>query len=308
MQLRVFFENMFFSPKYYHYPIILLFLPLSLIYGLLMFIRRVFTKKINFNIPIISIGNLIVGGSGKTPFTIEIASKFNSVTIISRGYGRLSQGLVEVSRDGKILTTVKNSGDEAMLMAKSLKNASVIVSEDRKKAIELAKKQGAKLIILDDGFNRVDIDKFEILLEPNKIKNYLPFPAGAFREFWFSKRYADIMVKEDIDFRREVGWVQPTNTNKNMVLITAISNPTRLDPFLPKNIVAKKYLQDHAFFNKDDIYNFCKNHDVDTLLATSKDIVKLESMGLELTLVEMKLKIIINNDIIKKINNYVKEY
>ena len=121
-------------------------------------------KKKSFNVPIVSVGNLIVGGSGKTPFVIALASRFKNVAIISRGYGRKSQGLVEVSRNGEILVDVRQSGDEPMLMATSLSQASVIVSEDRHKAIELAREQGAKLIILDDGFNRVEIEKFEILL------------------------------------------------------------------------------------------------------------------------------------------------
>jgi len=176
--MRDFFETMFFTPKWYHYPIILLLFPLSFIYGSLMFLRRIFTSKNTFSIPILSVGNLIVGGSGKTPFVIALASRYEGVSIISRGYGRESQGLIQVSAKGKILSSVRQSGDEPMLMAKSLPNASVIVSEDREIAIELAMREGAKLIILDDGFNRVNIKKFEILLEPQTNQKLSAFSCG----------------------------------------------------------------------------------------------------------------------------------
>ncbi len=229
--MRSFFEEMFFAPKYYHYLFIVVLFPLSLLYGFFMFVRRKFTVKKSFGIAIVSVGNLIVGGAGKTPFVIALASRFHSVSIISRGYGRMSTGLIEVSHNGKILVEVEESGDEAMEMAMALKGASVIVSENRHLAIKLAKSRGAKLIILDDGFNRVDIEKFEILLEPEKIYNYLPFPSGAFREFYFAKNDADIVLKEGFDFKRMVEF---QNLSECMLLVTAISNPQRLDKYLPK--------------------------------------------------------------------------
>lgn len=245
----------------------------------------------------------MVGGSGKTPFVIALASRFEGVTIISRGYGRLSCGMVEVSRNGEILVDVEQSGDEPMLMALSLPQCSVIVSEDRHKAIELAKNRGAKVILLDDGFNRVEIKKYEILLEPAIIKNYLPFPSGAFREFWFIKRVADTVLKEEQDFERVVEIVDPT---ERMVLLTAISNPQRLDRYLPENVLAKMYLDDHAYFDKAVILKYMKEHKATSLLCTSKDKVKLHSM--DITLSEMKLKLTLNNDIITKVESYIKGY
>ena len=301
--MKHFFETMFFTPQWYHYPIMVILVPLSLLYGTGMFIRRVVTSAKEFGIPIVSVGNLMVGGSGKTPFVIALASKFEGVTVISRGYGRLSRGLVEVSRNGEILVDVEQSGDEPMLMAQSLPECSVIVSEDRHKAIALAKSQGAKLIILDDGFNRVEIKKYEILLEPASIKNYLPFPAGAFREFWFSKRVADTVLKEERDFERVVEIVDAT---ERMVLLTAISNPQRLDRYLPQNVLAKMYLEDHAYFDKEVILNYVNKHEASSILCTSKDKVKLD--GIDIPLSEMKLKLTINNDIITKIEAYIKGY
>ena len=298
--MKAFFEAMFFHPRWYHYGVIIVLSPLSLLYGLVMWVRRVSTIQKDFGLPIISVGNLIVGGAGKTPFVIAIASQLEDVTIISRGYGRLSQGLVEVSHRGKILTNVEQSGDEAMLMAQSLLCASVIVSEDRENAIALAKERGAKVIVLDDGFNRVTIKKFDILLEPSTVHNYLPFPAGGFREFWFSKKYADMVLKEQRDFERVV---EIDNLCEPMVLLTAISNPQRLDRFLPSNVVAKWYLDDHAYFDETQIKAYLAKHQASVLLCTSKDRVKLQAMDVKLC--EMQLTLQLDNDIMANIDLYM---
>jgi len=268
-----------------------------------MSLRRMVVTKKDFDIPIVSVGNLIVGGSGKTPFAIALASRFQNVTIISRGYGRKSQGLVEVSKNGEVLVDVQQSGDEPMLMATSLPQASVIVSEDRHKAIEVAKKQGASLIILDDGFNRVDIKKFEILLEPQDIKNYLPFPAGAFREFYFNRKYADVIAMEGCDFKRVVSF---EDLKERMVLVTAISNPARLDKHLPEGVVKKVYLEDHAYFDEQSLKNILEEYNASSLLCTSKDRVKM--VGFKLPISEMKLKLEIKDEIFMKIEDYIQNY
>jgi len=298
-----FFERVYFNPTLFDWGFIILLSPLSFIYGSVMFIRRILTPKKEYKIPIISIGNLTVGGSGKTPFVISLASRYKDVFIISRGYKRESKGLVEVSRNGKILCDVFKSADEPMLMAKSLPNASIIVSEDRPKAIELAKKRGAKVIFLDDGFNRVSIKKFEILLFPKKIKNYFPFPAGAFREFYFTKNFADLNLVEDIDFKRVVKIKNYTN---RMILVTAISNPQRLEPYLPKGVIEKIYFKDHAFFDKEFLEEKISTLNATSLLVTQKDEVKLEGFKLPLSVMELKLQI--NNKILEKIDKYIGEY
>jgi tetraacyldisaccharide 4'-kinase len=267
-----------------------------------MYFRRIFVQKRSFDIPIVSIGNLMVGGSGKTPFVIALASRYENVTVISRGYGRKSKGLKQVSRKGEILCDVQESGDEAMLMAESLPHASVIVSEKRSEAIALAKEQGSTLIILDDGFNRVDIKKFEILLEPKEIKNYFPFPAGAFREFWFMSVNADLVVKEEMDFVREVSF---EDLSAKMLLVTAISNPQRLDAYLPKNVVGKIYLEDHAYFDEETVKEQMQAYGAETLLVTEKDAVKMSDFKLPLS--KMKLKLEINSDIFTAIDSYIQK-
>ena len=301
--MKSFFEEMFFSPKWYHYVVILILLPLSVLYGIVMFIRRVFTSKQQFSIPIVSVGNLMVGGSGKTPFVIALASRYEGVTIISRGFGRQSQGRIEVSSHGKILTSVQDSGDEAMLMAMSLPHASVIVCEDRSMAIEVAMREGAKLILLDDGFNRVEIKKFEILLEPEYLPNILPFPAGGLREFYMTRHYANILGKENRDFTRVV---EVENKTERMVLVTAIANPKRLDAYLPEGVVKKITLDDHAYFNKSVLEDYLKTYEAESLLVTEKDAVKMQDFKLPLSI--MKLKLVIEDELFLSVDKYVNNF
>ena len=298
-----FFERLFFKPTLLDWVFILLLSPLALLYASLMLLRRLFSFKKSYAIPIVSIGNLTVGGSGKTPFVIALAKKYSDVMIISRGYGRESKGLIEVSRRGEILVDVFASGDEAMLMATSLENASVIVSEKREVAIEKAIKEGAKVIFLDDGFNRVNIKKYEILLFPKEIKNYFPFPSGAFREFFFMKYFANSILYEEKDFKRIV---EVVNQREKMLLVTAISNPERLDAFLPQGVVGKIYLEDHAYFNEVLLKEEMLKKGATSLLLTQKDEVKMK--GFQLPLSVMKLELQIKNEVLKNIHNYIEEY
>ncbi len=301
--MRAFFEAMFFAPRWYHRVVSFVLLPLSWVYGAGMWLRRQCVKRKSFGIPIISVGNLIVGGAGKTPFVIALASRYEDVVVISRGYGRQSQGLVQVSQKGEIRTDVTQSGDEAMLMALSLPHADVIVSENRVTAIDLAKKKGARLIVLDDGFNRVDIDKFEILLQPQTIPNQRVFPAGPFREFASQKKVANLVLTEGKEFMREVSF---EDLSEKMLLVTAISNPKRLDVYLPEGVVGKVYLEDHAYFDESALQALLKSHGATHILCTSKDKVKM--IGFKLPIAEMKLKLALKNEIFTQTDEYIKGY
>ena len=298
-----FLERLFFNPTILDWVIILFLSPLSLLHAFIMFLRRIFVVKENYNIPIVSIGNLTVGGTGKTPFVITLASLYSNVTVISRGYGRKSKGLIEVSYKGKILTDVFSSGDEPMLMATSLANNSVIVSENRKVAIELAIKKGSKIIFLDDGFNRVNIKKFEILLFPKKILNYMSFPAGPFREFYYSKYFSHLNLYESVDFKRIITL---KNETKKMFLVTAISNPERLKPFLPSNIVGEYFLEDHAYFDEKILKEKMNTLGATSLLVTEKDEVKMQGFQLPLSVLQLKLEI--KSEVLEKIDHYIGAY
>jgi len=302
--LVIFFENLFYRPKWYHWSVGLLLLPISILYSLIMLLRRRIVKPLDFDIPIVSVGNLLIGGSGKTPLTIALAQNFKRPAIILRGYGRKSRGLIVVSEWGEIKTDVFVSGDEAMLIASKLDQALVIVSEDRVKAIEKAKEMGAKIIFLDDGFSKVNIKKFEILLFPKKIPNKLPLPSGPFRELFYEKRYANLILIEDQDFKRVV---KCCKCNKPMLLVTAIANPSRLEPYIPKDLVkGKLILPDHSWFNKEEILKKMKKLGVKKILTTEKDAVKLAKFGIDMAV--LKLEIDINFNLLDKLSLKVLQY
>ena len=305
-RVAYFIEKVFYYPNLSTKLISFLLLPISLIYAFVMALRRVLAKKNIFNVPIVSVGNLVVGGSGKTPFIISLAKeiKIYPIYIVSRGYGRKSRGLVEVSHPNRgILCSVEDSGDEPMLIAQSLPSCGVIVSEDRKEAISKAIESGAKVILLDDGFNRVDIKKFEILLEPKDVPNRLPIPSGPFRESIFSYRYADIFLKEARGYNRIV---KCRNCKNKMVLATAIASPKRLDKYLPNGVVAKIYKADHTSFTEEELYEALKRYGADSILMTQKDRVKLKDTNLAISILDLDIEI--DKYAIDKIDKYIKDF
>ena len=171
--------------------------PLSMLYTFIVCLKRLFAKPQSFKIPIISVGNLTLGGSGKTPLVRALFKEFNGgfkTCIILRGYGRKSRGLLEVALDGRILCDVRQSGDEAMEYALFLRGANVIVSEDRAAGILRAQTLGFELVILDDGFSKFNIAKFDVLLNPEpapKLPFCLPFAAYRYPPFFY--KFADFI-------------------------------------------------------------------------------------------------------------------
>lgn len=304
MSLTHFFETLFYRPRWQHWVVALLLLPLSLLYGTGMWLRHSSAERKVYSVPILSVGNLVIGGSGKTPFVIALSRYFSDrrVAIISRGYGRESKGLVEVSRRGEVLTEVARSGDEPMLMARALPDASVIVSEDRAAGIERAIEEGAGLILLDDGFNRVEIEKFEILLEPAVLPNRLPLPSGPMREFFATRSQADLILREGADFVRHVKY---TDLGERMILATAIADPERLKPYLPEGVTYQIYKPDHAVFSAEELWVLLEKYDADKILMTEKDWVKITDRRLPVAL--MKLELELNDSIMPEIERWLQK-
>ena len=181
--------------KSLQYLLVPITFPLSLIYGLLIFIRNKFYDwewfpVSKFDIPIISVGNITVGGSGKTPLVMYIATllKKNGENpgIVSRGYGRKSQGIILVHDGKKLCTSVENAGDEPYLMASILQNIPIAVSEKRSSAIkELIDYYSVNIILLDDGYQHRSVfrDLDLITISANdKPMNYKLLPWGKLRE------------------------------------------------------------------------------------------------------------------------------
>ncbi len=303
--MRRFIERLYFRPRGLDWAVIGLLTPLSVLYGAWMYLRRKRAVRKDFAIPIVSVGNLVVGGSGKTPFVIALASRYESAAVVSRGYGRKSEGLLVVSRFGKIETDVFQSGDEAMSMARALPHASVIVSEKREEGIEAAKRMGARVVFMDDGFNRVDIKKYEILLEPTDIPNRLPFPAGPYREFPFTKKYADRVAIEGVDYVRHVHI--DAHPYRTLLFVTAISRPQRLYRWLPnEKIVGTYLLEDHAYFDEASLATKMRETGAEAILTTQKDIVKME--GFKLPIVQMRLELEIKAAHLEAVDEYIRKY
>ncbi|MUU65276.1 tetraacyldisaccharide 4'-kinase [Helicobacter pylori] len=300
---KPFLERYFYDPTLLQKGLIFALYPFSLIYQFIATIKRKTAKKHDFKIPIISIGNLIAGGSGKTPFILEIAPRYQEVAVVSRGYQRDSKGLVVVSVKGNILVSQKTAGDEAYLLALNLKQASVIVSEKRELGVLKALELGSKIVFLDDGF-RFNFHQFNALLKP-KVPPYYPFclPSGLYRESINSYKEAHLVVTEDKDYQRITSIAHPT---KRMLLVTAIANPSRLDAFLPKEVVKKLYFRDHAPFDLELLEKEFYQNNATSLLVTSKDRVKLQDCNLPLSVLDLKLEIC--PKVLEEIDRYILSY
>ena len=284
-KIYAFAQDYFYSPNLRQKCLAIALLPLSWIYCASVTLKSKFSKALDFDIPIISIGNLTLGGSGKTPLGISILNEFEGGCVVLRGYGRASKGLIKVAISGEILVGVTASGDEAMEYAKSVKNANVIVSENRDIAIKEAKKMGAKYVLLDDGFGKFHIKKFNVLIRPSA-KPYFDFvlPSGAYR--YPSKFYAkaDYVVKEGEDFTRASEII---NQTAKMVLVTAIANPQRLEPYFSL-CVGREIYPDHYAFSRDELAKILAHYSATSLLVTRKDAVKMEEFGLPLSVIALK--------------------
>ena len=250
-----------------------------------MYLRFKSKTAEDFGVEIISVGNLSVGGSGKTPLVTALAKKYDDVAIILRGYGRASSGLYVVKDRDSILCDVQRSGDEAMIYAQKLPKAIVIVSEDRKEGIKKAKEFGVTTILLDDAYSKHDILKRDILIEV-KSQNNACLPSGPFRErLWKGKRVT--LLEEDVDFTRLVTLKEKT---ERMSLVTAIARPERLDKYLPE-VVNKHYFPDHHSFSKVELEEILLRDKATSLLVTYKDYVKVEDFELPLSLLDLEVSI-----------------
>jgi tetraacyldisaccharide 4'-kinase len=151
--------------------------------------------------PVVSVGNLTFGGTGKTPFTEHLARRFRfegrRPAILSRGYGRSSRGLVLVSTGEGPLVGPEQGGDEPVALARRLPGVLVVVAERRVEAAREAARLGADLLLLDDGYQHLAVrrDANVLLLDARD-----PFgggrlpPRGRLREPLTAMDRADAIV------------------------------------------------------------------------------------------------------------------
>lgn len=178
--------------------------PFSILYGFILFLRNrcydlTILKVHKTGVPIISVGNLSVGGTGKTPHVAYIANflkEDTKVAILLRGYGRSTNGYLLVTNNA----TVETVGDEALFYKKTFKDEVLVaVSEDRVNGVKQLKKQFPSLgvVLLDDAYQHRKIyrDLDILLVDYNKpFWKDMVLPAGRLREFPHGKKRADLVV------------------------------------------------------------------------------------------------------------------
>lgn len=176
--------------------------PLSLIYGMLVTVRNaLYENKIlkskSFDFPVICVGNLTVGGTGKTPhveYIIRLLKNEFGVAVLSRGYKRKTKGFKLAGEDD----TAKTIGDEPLQMKQKFPDVTVAVDEKRVRGIEkLSERDDLNAVILDDGFQHRKVHAgLNILLSdynrPFTRDHFLPF--GRLREHAHEHRRAHIII------------------------------------------------------------------------------------------------------------------
>jgi tetraacyldisaccharide 4'-kinase len=169
---------------------------LSLLYGMAVRLRHVFYLLVPFRKKklaqrVISVGNITLGGTGKTPLVMQIAGVLlrhqKHPVVISRGYGRSDESALVVVSDGKqVLADARTGGDEPVLIGSKLSDVPVVVGSNRYRAALFAhRKFGNDAVILDDGFQHLRLKRdLDIVLidAADPFGTGKLFPAGVLRE------------------------------------------------------------------------------------------------------------------------------
>jgi tetraacyldisaccharide 4'-kinase len=280
-----------------------LLFPISLIYGSIIWLRNwLFDKKIlrsaSFNFPIICVGNIAVGGTGKTPmveYLIRLLQNDFKTATLSRGYKRKTKGFAIADAN----TTALEIGDEPMQFHNKFPNVAVAVGEERVVVIPqlLQAKPATNVIILDDAFQHRPVKAgLNIVLTAynNLFTRDIILPSGDLRDVKASMKRADIIVvtkcKTDLSaaekdtitkeikplthqtvFFTAISYTKPyhlfnnseavINSNTNALLVCGIANPNPLKVFLAEHVHSYDMLRyaDHHIFNSDDLADIKKH-------------------------------------------------
>ncbi len=266
-------------------------------------------------VPVICVGNITVGGTGKTPhveYLIRLYQNTHKVAVLSRGYGRKTKGfrLVEVSDNAE------NVGDEPLQMKQKFPQITFAVDEKRTRGIAELQKIGHALVILDDAFQHraVKPSKSIVLLDYNRLpSNDFYLPTGNLRDGRYSLQRADVVLitkcpkqlpeleKQQIVTKNKLtkpcffthfdyGAIEAfaSNekvedfTNLNVLAVTGIANPKPLLNYLQTKGAKVKSLPyaDHYDFSGKDLQKISQEFarlqaDKKIILTTEKDKVKL---------------------------------
>jgi len=270
----------------------------------------------SFPIPTIVIGNLAVGGTGKSPmteFVVSYLSKQYNVAILSRGYGRKTKGFRTVQIDSLAIDV----GDEPLQFKNKFPNVTVAVCEDRCTGIEKLQ-EDHQLIILDDAYQHRKLSpQFNILLFDFRSfsQPMFVFPAGNFRDLLMESKRAQIIVitkcptnissadkirieKKLRHYNREapitfsyISYFEPVNgdgihidiENKDIVLVTGIAKPQPMVDHVTQKAKSVSHISfgDHHTFGEADIDRIIKTYqsldsDNKIVLTTEKDYQRLK--------------------------------
>ncbi len=298
-------------------------LPFSWIYGLVTTLRnwlydRGFLYSKAYDLSIIGVGNLSVGGTGKTPmveYLIRLLQDRYKVATLSRGYGRTTKGFILAYRDD----TAASIGDEPLQMFWKFPKVKVAVCENRVEGVDklLARYPNLQVLILDDAFQHRRIKTgLTILLTPYHALyvDDLLLPAGDLRESVRGAKRAQIVVvtkcpeelsrsaqaiiKDKLNLKegqrlffskivysdkvRSLEESYPISflMEKEWLLITGIANSTPLTNFLEERGVRFQHLQykDHHSYSARDISDILKKAEDGHMLTTEKDFVRLTGL------------------------------
>jgi tetraacyldisaccharide 4'-kinase len=272
--------------------------PLSSIFGLGVRARNsLYDHKIlpvlRLDAPVVSVGNLSVGGSGKTPFVLLLGEALKArgihLDVLSRGYGRQTRGVSPVDPAG----AARDFGDEPLLIARRL-SVPVIVGESRYEAGLFAEaKFGAQLHLLDDGFQHRNLARdFDIVLVTPEDAHGQLLPAGRLREPLTSLRRANAVVLMN---NADAGAFPIANqevwrTRRSIALSYVPSSPVvfcgiaRPEGFLRQlreagiEPVAHKFFRDHHAYTAKDVQALLELRQQNGgggFLTTEKDVFNL---------------------------------
>ncbi len=267
--------------------------PLGFLYGLMTQLRLKLKSPHKVSIPVVCIGNITAGGTGKTPVSISIAKLLTTEMyhpfFVSRGYGGKLQDVIVNNKKH----TAKDVGDEPLLLSKQ---APVVVNANRYAAAQKAVEQGADIIIMDDGFQNPSLHKdlsFLVFDGNYGIGNGKIIPSGPLRETLENgtKRADAIIIlgKDKHDLAKRCGLpaffghteaVQTTINNQDVVAFAGIGHPQKFYHTLKQqgfNVVKTIDFPDHHFYTREELENIINEAKKlnAQIYTTSKDFVKI---------------------------------
>jgi tetraacyldisaccharide 4'-kinase len=243
--------------------------------------------------PVISVGNLSVGGSGKTPFVILLGEMLKArnvpFDVLTRGYGRKTRGVLQVDPGG----SASEFGDEPLLIARRLE-VPVVLGEDRYQAGVFAEEKfGPQMHLLDDAFqHRSLLRDFDIVLVTAEDARDRLLPVGRLREPCTALNRSDAIVltggasAEAFPVDGKLVWrvrrgMQPTKTSSRPVAFCGIARPQNFMMQLRKAGVepaAEAVYRDHHAYTEADIRELLALHaqsGADGFVTTEKDAINL---------------------------------